>query len=250
MKKLFLTVLAAGLTTVSFGQKAFILSRQAKKGFFAVSAGGSVPVGRFSSMSPIDEQAGMAQHGLSLNASAGYRLIGPVGLMVRGEQHRNGLSTNAVLGDIVRTDADVWVAQTGKYSITSVMAGPYVSIPMGLFSVDARLMAGRAQAILPATAQSGNFGNLSMGVETTGGTSMATSLGGGLTLRYRAGRALAFHINADYTRAQFEFANLTTKVWDGNGRVQTNVFNATRPVGLVSVSGGLSLLFGNQHRPF
>ncbi|AQG81941.1 hypothetical protein [Spirosoma montaniterrae] len=250
MKKLILTVLAAGMTTVSFSQKAFILSRQTKRGFLAASVGGSVPVGRFSSMSAADEQAGMAQHGLSLNASAGYKLIGSIGLMVRGEQHRNGLSTNAILGDIVRNDADVWVAQTGKYTITSVMAGPYIAVPMGLFSVDARLLAGRAQAILPATAQSGNFGNLSMGVETTGGTSMATSWGGGLTLRYRAGRSIAFHVNADYTHAQFEFTNLTTKVWDGNGRVQTNIVNATRPVGLVSVSGGLSLLFGNQHRPF
>ena len=187
MKKLCLTVLAAGMTTVSFCQKTFILSHQDKKGFFAVSAGASLPVGHFSNCSPVDNQAGMAGQGLAVNISAGYRFAGPVGLMVRGEQHRNALHTDALLATVYRSENDVWTAKADNWSVTTVMAGPYVSIPMCRFSLDARLLAGRAQATLPSTSIAGNFGNVDMSLKTTGSESTATAYAGGITIRYRLG---------------------------------------------------------------
>jgi hypothetical protein len=250
MKKLFITVLAAGMTTAAFCQKTFILSHQDKKGFFAVSAGASLPVGRFASCAPNDDQACMAGQGIAFNISTGYRIAGPVGLMIRGEQHRNTVNTSAMLDALYRNNTDVWTAKADNWSILSVMAGPYVSIPMGRFSVDGRLLAGRALAVLPNTSMAGNFGTTEMSVKTTGSQSTALSLGGGLSLRYRLGRSTALNLNADYSRANFTFTNLTSTATNGALRSESSVYSSNRVVSVVSVSAGITVLFGNNYRPF
>lgn len=250
MKQTLLFVLAAGMTTLSFGQKAFILSHQDKKGFFALSAGGSLPVGRFASCSSSDDQAGMAGKGMAVSLSAGYRLVGPVGLMVRGEQHRNAIQTQALLDGIYRNATDIWTANAGNWSVTTVMGGPYVSIPMGRFTLDTRLLAGRARAVMPNTTMSGNFGNVDVSVKTTGSASVGTALGGGASLRYRLGRSLSLHLNGDYTHARFRFDNLTATAQTSNGRSESSFYSSRRTVCALSVSAGIALLFGNNNRPF
>lgn len=250
MKKLCLTVLAAGMTTISFCQKTFILSHQDKKGFFAVSAGASLPVGHFGSCSPIDNEASMAGKGLAVTVSAGYRVIGRVGLMVRGEQHRNALQTDALLATVYRSEKDVWTAKADNWSVTTLMGGPYVTIPLGRFSLDARLLAGRAQAVLPNTSITGNFGNIDMSVQTTGSESMATAFGGGLSLQYRLGRSFSLTLNGDYTQALFTFDNLTSKARSTNGQSESSYYSSNRTISVVSASAGVVVLFGNSHRPF
>lgn len=250
MKKLFITVLAAGMTTTAFCQKTFILSHQDKKGFFAVSAGTSLPVGQFASCSPADKQACMAGQGLAFNASAGFRIIGPVGLMVRGEQHRNTVNTGAMLDALYRNDTDVWTAKADNWSVLSVMAGPYVSLPFGRFSIDGRLLAGRALAVLPGTSMAGNFGTTEMTVKTTGSQSTALSLGAGATVRYRLGLNTSLVLNADYSRADFTFTNLTSTATNGTVRSESTPYSSDRIVSVVSVSAGIAILFGNSYRPF
>ncbi|MFD2572585.1 hypothetical protein ACFSUS_18240 [Spirosoma soli] len=250
MKKLFVTVLAAGMTTASFCQKTFILSHQDKKGFFALSAGASLPVGQFASCSPINEKAGMADRGVAFSLSAGYRLVGPVGVMVRGAQYRNALQAHALLNNVYRNETDVWTAKADDWSVNTIMGGPYVSIPMGRFSVDANVLAGQATAVLPNTAINGNFGQVEMAVKTTGAQSTATAYGGGVTVRYRLGRSLSLHMNSDYVRSQFKFDNLTSTAWSSNGRSESSSYSSDRIVSVVSVSAGVSILFGNGNRPF
>ena len=250
MKKLFITVLAAGMTTTAFCQKTFILSHQDKKGFFAASAGASLPVGRFASCSSTDNQACMAGQGLAFNISAGYRVAGPVGLMIQGEQHRNSVNTSAMLNALYRNNTDVWTAKADNWSVMSVMGGPYISVPLGRFSVDARLLAGRALAVLPNTAMSGNFGTTEMSVKTTGSQSTALSLGGGLSLRYRLGRSTSMHLNADYSRAVFMFESRSSIATNGGVRSESLNYRSNRIVSMVSVSAGIAVLFGNNYRPF
>lgn len=250
MIRTLLTVLAVWLTTFSFAQKAFILSHQDRKGFFALSAGGNLPIGRFASCSPVDKEAGMAGLGTTLSLSAGYQLVGPVGLMVRGEQHRNAIKTYALLDDLYRNETDTWTADADDWSVTTIMGGPYLVIPMGRFTLDTRLLAGRAWAVLPNTNMSGNFGSVDMWVKTTGSQSESTALGGGVSLRYRLGRNLSLHLNSDYTRARFVFDNLTTTAQSNNGRSESSLFSSSRTVSTVSLSAGIALLFGNVNRPF
>lgn len=251
MKKLVLIVIAVSLSTTGFCQKTFILSRQVKNGFLAVAGGGSLPVGKFASVSSADKQAGFVSPGFSLNISAGYKVAGPVGLMVRAEQHRNALNTGAMLKNLYRTETDVWVASPAQWTTTTFMAGPYVTIPMGRLSVEARLLVGQARATLPNSYMHGNFGNTETTVENTGGQSTAFALGGGLAFRYRLGSSLSVQLATDYSRAELPFADLTTNVWSSNtGRSQTSNFDGSRVLEVVSGSLGVVFLFGNGNRPF
>jgi hypothetical protein len=234
-----------------FARRRLFYRIRIKKVFFAVSAGASLPVGRFASCSSSDDQACMAGNGLAFNVSAGYRVAGPVGLMIRGEQHRNSVNTGAMLDALYRNDSDVWTAKADNWSIMTVMAGPYVSIPLtGRLSVDARLLAGRALAVLPNTSMSGTFGRTEMSVKTTGSQSTAMALGGGLSLRYRLGRSTALNVNADYSRADFTFTNLTSTAKSNNSVSQSSNYSSDRTIGVVSVSAGVAVLFGTKYRPF
>lgn len=250
MKKLFYTVLAVGITTTAFCQKTFILSHQDKKGFIAASAGISLPVGSFANCAATDAQACMAGQGVAFNAAIGYRIAGPVGLMIRGEQHRNSVNTGAMLNALYRNDSDVWTAKANNWSVMTVMAGPYVTIPMGRFSTDVRLLAGRALAVLPNTSMSGNFGQTEVSVTTTGSQSTAMALGGGVSLRYRLGRLTSIHLDADYSRAAFTFKNLTSTAISTNNRSESLSYTSERTISVVGVSAGLAVLFGTKYHPF
>lgn len=250
MKQLFMTVLAAGMTTASFCQKSFILSHQDKKGFFAASAGVSVPVGQFASCSPSDTRACMAQQGVSFNLSAGYRIVGPVGLMIRGEQHQNPVNTAAMLSDVYRNSTDVWTAKADNWSVLTAMAGPYISIPIGRFSLDARALAGQSVATLPNTAMSGSFGTTEMSVKTTGSQSTGMAYGGGVSVRYRLGRAIAVQANADYSQSDFTFNNLTSTAVSTNSVSKSSSYSSNRTVSVVSASAGIVILFGTKYHPF
>lgn len=251
MKTLILTLLTAGLTTVSFGQKAFILSYQNKKGFLALSAGGSAPVGHFASRSSVDKRAGMADWGTAYNVSAGYRLAGQVGLMVRGERHQNPLQPGALVNAFYPNNTDSWTASAGNWTVTTLMGGPYVTFPMNRFSLDTRLLAGRAVAVLPATSLTGTFVEKRMMVQTTGAQSQAWAYGGGVTLRYRLSRSFALHVNGDYTQSAMRFDNLSSDVRSGSDDTsQRTTFSSDRLISTVSASAGISILFGNSLRPF
>ena len=250
MKKLFYTALAVVMATTAFCQKTFILAHQDKKGFIAASAGISLPVGSFGACNNTVPEACMAGQGFAFNAAIGYRIAGPVGLMVRGEQHRNTVNTGAMLDALYRNDSDIWTAKADNWSVMTVMAGPYFTIPLGRFSADARLLAGRALAVLPNTFMSGNFGRTEMSVTTTGSQSTALALGGGVSLRYRLGRVTSLHIDADYSRAEFTFANLTSTAISANNRSESLSYSSDRTVSVVGVSAGLSILFGTKYHPF
>lgn len=250
MKTVFLTLLVANMTTLCFSQKAFILAHQEKKGFVALSAGASLPIGQFASCSPTDQEAGWADRGRTVNISAGYQFVGRVGLMVRGEQHRNGLQTQAMLDALYLSETDIWTARADSWVVTTLMAGPYLSIPIGRFSVDARLLAGQAMAVLPGTELAGNFGDVNMAMKTTGSQSKATAFGGGVSLRYRLGRVLALQLNGDFTRSELTFDNLTSTAWSSAGRSESSRYSSCRLINVASVSGGVVLLFGNNNRPF
>jgi len=246
MKKIILTVLAAGMTTVSFCQKSFILSHQDKRGFFAVSAGGSLPVGQFASSTPDDKGAGMARRGVAFSLSGGVRLVGPVGLMVRAEQHRNGVQAQSLLIDGFSNGT----VDAGNWSTTTFMGGPYVHLPIGRFSINTRLMAGQAQATMPTTSLTAPGTETGTSVETSGSKSTALALGGGLAVQYRLGRSISLQLAGDYTQSRFTFSGLTSTTWTNTGRAQSSYFTGDRTVGAVSATAGIVILFGDCYRPF
>lgn len=249
MKTLLLPLLLLGLVTVSFGQKTFILSMQEKKAFVAVSGGVSLPLGTYGH-NETGRQPMSAGPGTVVNLSAGYRVMDRFGLMVRAEQHRNVVRTNAMIDAMGADAASSWTAKAGDWSVTTVMAGPYITVPKGRLSFDGRLLAGWARATMPETQLTGTYGVTPVSLQTVGSQSSALAMGGGATARYRLSPWLSTHINADFSYAVLTFNNLASKAWSVNGSSETPFYSSDRQVCVMSVSAGLTVLLVNTNRPF
>lgn len=237
-------------SVVAFGQKSFILQHQPKNGFFSVNSGVSLPTGKFARCSTRDAEAGLALQGTQASLSAGYRVVGPVGFMVRAEVYRNRVHEEAFLDGLYRFQGDDWTANSGFWAVTSITAGPYVNVPLGRWTVQARVTAGQAVAICPSTSLQGRFMDVPMAIETSEGRSEARSYSGGLTLRYRLGRGTAFQLNSDYSRANFTFRDVKTVTNTGPGQGLTTLMTSVKPISVLSFSAGISVLFGNRQRVF
>lgn len=250
MKQLFFTTFFLVSFLSTYGQKGFILQHQPKNGFVTVSGGVSLPVGKFAVCSTQDEQAGLALQGTMASLSMGYRVIGPVGLMVRGELFRNRVQEEALLDGLYRAQGDVWKASSGYWAVTSITAGPYVNIPLGRWTMQLRATAGQATAICPSTSLRGRFLDIPMSIETAEARSVTRSYNGGLSVRYRLGRSTALQLNTDYSRADFTFKDMKTATNNGLGQGQTNLMTSFKPISVVNISLGITVLFGNRQRVF
>ena len=172
------------------------------------------------------------------------------GLMVQATQHRNAIQTDALLGAVYHANTDVWTVKADNWNVTTFMAGPYITVPKGRFSVDGHLVAGWAQATMPNTAMAGTIGTTTMSVQTTGSQTGGLALGAGASLRYRLCPDLSANLNADYSYSQLTFNNLTSRAVSSNGVSESLPYSSDRQIGLVSISVGLAFLFGNSNRPF
>ncbi|QKZ12021.1 outer membrane beta-barrel protein [Spirosoma sp. KUDC1026] len=253
MKKSVLLLLVLLCATISAeAQREFILSCQDKKGFVNLSAGVSIPVAQFANSSSGNSEASMASPGTSINLSVGYRLLGNWGLMIKGEQLKNFYNTKAMLAAVspVRAESDVWTAKADNWIVNSVMVGPFVSLPYRRFALDARLLAGLVQATLPGTSMEGNYGYNRYAIQTFGATSKGLALGGGVTVRYRLSPYLSITLAGDLTRSQLVFHDLRSMASSSAGRSESVAYNSERVISAISVSTGMSFLFGNSFRPY
>jgi hypothetical protein len=250
MKVLLISAVLVGLVQASFGQKAFILSMQDKKAFVSVSAGVSLPLGEYGSGTANTQRACMAGSGLAASLSAGYRVFDRFGLMAKAEHHRNAFRTRALINSVDAGATTDWTANAGDWSVTTIMAGPYLTVNKGRFSADGRLLAGWAQATMPDTQLSGSYGAGVMSVQTVGSQSSALAAGGGATLRYRLNPWLAAHANADFSYAVLTFDDLSSKAWSSSGISETPFYSSDRQICVVSACVGLTLLLVNANRPF
>jgi hypothetical protein len=130
------------------------------------------------------------------------------------------------------------------------MAGPYVSLPYRRLALDVRLLAGLVHAELPGTNVEGNYGNNHYAMQTVGATSRGLALGGGVTVRYRLARDLSLTLAGDLTRSQLVFHDLKSMASSNAGRSESVTYTSKRIISAVSVSAGISFLFGNSFRPY
>lgn len=249
MKSLYFALAFVCCATVSLAQKSFILHYQPKLGFVSVSGGSSLPMGAFGSQAACDKQAGLAKPGTVMNLAAGYRLIGAFGLMGRFQQQSNNMNSSSVLDSPYITEANARVATVGKWTMTTALFGPYISLPMGRFALDLRALAGPAMAVCPANGVEGWLADVPLAVRTSQGQASSRAYSGGLTLSYRLGRSLAAQVSADYTTASFNFTGMTLTTQDGT-RIQTSLISGQKTISTLNVQGGLTFLFGNRYRPF
>ncbi len=251
MNRVLLCLLLVSLSGLSQAQKSFILSYQPKNGFVHLSVGPAIPVGDFANQSATTDGAGLALKGLTTQLSVGYRLLGPIGLMARFEQSQFGVQTAGLSERQLSQDSTYnRQATASNWQTTSLLIGPYISIPMGRFSVDLRVLIGQTQATCPHVTLTGDISPDEMvSLETRQNTASASATSMGLSVKYRLGRSLAVQVNGDYNQTNVPFQNMTT-VWQQGSRRQDYQFDSQQQINTVNISGGITWLFGNRKRVF
>ena len=253
MKRTSLLLLFMLPAFVATAQKAFIFNTLQKNGFISLSAGISQPMGTFGKLTG-EQTSGMAIRGQSMSVSGGYRLAGPLGLMARYEQTANGIDPSAMSGQYIQSAGDqlsVTAAdgRAGQWQTRSIMAGPYVTIPIGRVSLDVRAMAGQIWATCPETYVQGRVNRQTTMIRTDNQESKAISAGIGLTARYRLTPAIALHINGDYASAAFTFADVPVETRMGSVSHQST-FTSQKSLSIATLSVGLTIQFRARNYVF
>lgn len=258
MKRLFSIVGLLTLTSsIGQAQKAFIYNRLQKNGFLSVSMGTSLPTGDFGQLTVCPETVnrnGLALSGRVWNLSAGYRLGGPLGLMARYETVQHGVQPAAltslysqVAGDVLQ--AVVPTGRAGQWQSSSLLLGPFVTIPLGRLALDFRALAGQAWATCPETCVQGTLKAVETAVRSQNQTSTAIASGLGTSLRYRLTPIVALHANADYSAASFRFNDIPLESRSGDVTNRTT-YSAVRTLSMVNLTAGVTLQFCSKNRVF
>jgi hypothetical protein len=213
----------------------------------------SQPMGAFAKRTA-EESSGMALRGQSMSISGGYRMAGPLGLMARYEQTYNGIDPSAMLEEYIQSPGDelavsAAAGRAGQWQTRSLMAGPYVTIPIGRVSVDLRAMAGQIWATCPETCVEGKINRISTMIRTDNQEAKAISAGIGFTARYRVTPSVAVHVNGDYSSAAFNFNDVPIEAHLGNN-IQRITFDSQKKLSLATISVGLTIQFRARNYVF
>ena len=253
MNRFSLLSLLLLVTSVSVAQKAFIYNTLQKNGFVSVSAGLSQPLGDFGKKTG-ETRSGMALRGQSIHVSAGYRMAGPLGLMARYEQTAHGIDPSAMLSQYSQLPGDYLsvsaaAGRAGQWQTSSVMAGPYITIPFGRMAIDLRALAGQVWATCPETSVRGKLNRTETIIRTDNREAKAIIGGLGVTARYRITPILAIHVNSDYNSASFIFADIPLESQLGS-RTQQTTFTSKKSLETLNVSIGLTIQFRARNYVF
>lgn len=253
MIRLYLTSLLLLTTGLAWSQKAFIFNTQQKNGFVSLSVGVSQPLGTFSQKTS-GPASGMALRGQALSLATGYRLAGPLGLMARYEQTTNTIDPTGLLEPYAATPASQLTAaaapgRAGQWQTQSLMVGPYLTIPVGRFSVDVRALAGQIWITCPQTSVSGTLNRQETLVRAGGEQATALAAGLGLTTRFRLTPCVAIHLSTDYSSATFSYGNVPAETQYGNYTLKTAQFSQ-KTLRSATVSVGLTFQFKSRNSVF
>ncbi|MDF7816349.1 outer membrane beta-barrel protein [Runella sp. MFBS21] len=243
MKKVYSLIIGLLATGMSFAQQSFILSHIDHRGFVNLSGGVSMPVKSLMKGDPTAPSDVVALRGTSMQVSAGYRLTRRMGIQGSFTNCLNNAGTKKLVENIEKSHAGGnWSTSGGTWNCSHLMAGPFMTFSSGLFMFDARIMGGYSWIQRPTTELKGNFYDVPLSVKTQQMRKGSATLGGGASIRYKISRNFALALNADYVSTRASFDNLTSTLTVGKEKVDENI-REVHPIGLVSINGGLSLLF-------
>ncbi|MEZ0538736.1 hypothetical protein [Fibrella arboris] len=253
MKRIVLLCTLLLTASAGMAQKAFIYNTLQKNGFISISAGVSQPLGTFGSRTG-EAGNGLALRGQSMSVSGGYRMAGPLGLMARYEQTYNGIDATAILNQYNQTPGSELTViaadgRAGQWQTRSIMAGPYVTIPIGRVALDLRAMAGQVWATCPETCVQGKVNQVNTLIRTDNQEAKAIAGGLGFTARYRLTPAVALHVNGDYTSSHFTFANVPVESQLG-GLSQKSTVSSQKTLSMAVLSVGLTFQFRARNYVF
>lgn len=243
MKKVILLIVVLLATGVCFAQQRFILSHIDHRGFVNLSGGVSMPIKSLMKGDPTAPSDVVALRGSSMQVSAGYRLTRRLGIQGTFTNCLNESGTQKLVENIKKSHAGGnWTSTGGTWNCSHLLAGPYMTFSSGIFMFDGRLTGGYSWIQRPTTELKGQFYDVPLSIKTTQTRSGSLSVGGGASIRCKITRNLALAVHADYVSTKASFDNLTSTLTVGDDKVNDKI-REVHPIGLLSLNGGLSLLF-------
>ncbi len=231
MKRIFF---AAGLilctTVATFSQD---------KGYIAISAGPSIPIGKFAGQGLVANEVTWARLGAMCDISLGYKLNKNFGIavLIRGQKNETdseefivSYSNFSIINSSVKSDS---------WRLGALMGGSYGSFPVSeRLSVECRLMFG---VLLARSPEIDIIYGLAAGlgaIESKQESSTSAALGYlmGVGLKYDVARRVCLLVNGDYFGGNAEFRNVSVMVpaFMGGG---TNTFSQS--FSTINVSAGI-----------
>jgi Outer membrane protein beta-barrel domain len=243
MKKGYTLIVALLATSMSFAQQSFILSHIDHRGFVNLSGGMSMPVKSLMKGDPTAPSDVIALRGTSMQLSAGYRLSRRFGIMGSFTNCLNEAGTQKLVESIQKSHSGGnWTSSGGTWNCSHLVAGPYMTFATGVWMFDGRLTSGYSWIQRPSTELQGQFYDVPLSIKTSQTRNGSFTVGGGVSIRYKITRNFALIVNADYVSTRASFDNLTSTLTVGQDQVEDKI-REVHPIGLLSLNGGLSLLF-------
>jgi len=243
MKRVSILIVGLLASASVFAQQRFILSHIDHRGFINLSGGVSMPVQSLMKGDPTAPSEVVALRGSSMQVSGGYRLTRRLGVMGTFTNCLNESGTQQLVENIKKTHAGGnWTSTGGTWSCAHLMAGPYITFSSGIFMFDGRLTGGYSFIQRPTTELKGQFYDVPLSIKTAQTRSGSFSAGTGMSIRCKITRNFALALHADYVTTRASFDNLTSTLTVGEDKVNDKL-REVHPIGLLSLNGGLSLLF-------
>ncbi|MCP1383451.1 hypothetical protein [Runella salmonicolor] len=243
MKKIYTLVIGLLVTGMSFAQQSFILSHIDHRGFVNFSGGTSIPVKSLMKADPNASSEISALRGSSMQVSAGYRLTRRIGIMGSFTNCLNQTSTLKLVESIQKSHpGGTWASSGGTWNCSHFLAGPYMTFKAGIWMFDARVTGGYSWIQRPFTELKGTFFDVPLTIKTAQSRNGSFSVGSGASVRCKITRNFALAVHADYVSTKASFNDITSTLTIGKDKGDEKI-SEVHPIGLLSVGGGLSLLF-------
>ena len=201
---IFLIISCISISTITFGQD---------KGYIAISAGPSFPMGDFASTDSDNEGAGLAKTGSFFDLSFVQKFGTNLGmtLLLRGQY--NAIDHEPIMDGLIQEEPLVsWEVESEGWSLGTLMGGVYGSFPLSpdKVSFETRVMAGIVSANSPEILITGTDAFSSAWVKQEHGSGTAFGYLVGVGFKFNLGQRLALLINFDYLATEPEFEDVTT----------------------------------------
>jgi hypothetical protein len=225
MKKILLSAIALFICGSSFAQ---IIGE--KRHYFGFNVGAALPQGNFASTDYKNEKAGLAQTGLNLNLEgAGYFLpfVGIAGTV--------GAFTNSINAD--NYNSSTGTATVNKWLNGYLMAGPIVTLPLGKFSIDGKVLFGAVGTKTPNIKVNYTDGSSDLYDEK-----FVVNFGYnvGASVRYNLISKLALKLNCDYISSN-QSVTTNTK-YNAPGQTESTSADYTEHIDVRNINIGLGLV--------
>ncbi len=243
MKKALILSIALLGTMPLLAQKGFILSHLDKRGYLNLSGGLSMPTGSVLKGDPTAPSDLMAFRGSSFQLAIGYRIGYHWGAVLSMTNCINDGNARPLVDNLEKSQLGTgWTDRAGTWNCSHLLAGPSYTINAGRWIIDTRIMGGYSWIARPYTELSGKYYQLEMGISTSSSKSKSFTAGLGTSVRFKVGRNIALAVHADYLTTRAKFDNIEATVTMGPNQSIEPV-REVKPMGILSLSGGLSLLF-------